>query len=143
MQDDVNPAVIDPVHRAAPRVLIVMADQWPRALLRAALRDVGYDAVGTRSLESALRLPDVEVDRGPVRLIVIDQSAVGDSIGPELEELLARHSTPLLLLLASATVEAPAGPWQRVLRRPVSVADIVAAVEKMLPIPAAARRPLD
>ena len=28
-----------------PRVLIVMDDQWHRALLRAALRDVGYDAM--------------------------------------------------------------------------------------------------
>ena len=143
MEDDVTAVVIDPAPRAAPRVLVVMADQWPRALVRAALRDVGYDAVGTRSLETALRLPDVEGDRGAVRLIVIDQSAVGDSIGPELEELLGRHSTPLLLLLASVTIEAPAGPWQGVLRRPVSVADIVAAVEKMLPIPGAARRPLD
>lgn len=143
MEDDVIAVVIDPLHRAAPRVFVVMADQWPRALLRAALRDVGYDAVGTRSLETALRLPDVETDRGPLRLVVIDQSALGDSPGPELEKLLVRHGTPLLLLIASATVEAPAGPWQRVLRRPVSVADIVAAVEKMLPLPAPARRPLD
>ena len=143
MEDDVTATVIDPAPNVSPRVLVVMTDQWPRALLRAALRDVGYDAVGTRSLETALRLPDVETDRGPVRLIVLDQSAVGASIGAELEELLARHRTPPLLLIASATVEAPAGPWQRVLRRPVSVADILAAVEKMLPIPAAARRPLD
>ncbi len=139
MEDDVTAAVIDP----APRVIIVMVDQWPRALLRAALRDVGYDAVGTRSLETALRLPDVEVDRGPVRLIVIDQSAVGNTSGSELEELLSRHRTSATLLLASATVDAPAGPWGRVLRRPVSVADIVAAVEAMVPVPAAARRPLD
>lgn len=140
MEDDVTGPVIAP----APRVLVVMADQWPRALLRAALRDVGYDAVGTRSLETALRLPDVEADRGSVRLIVIDQSSLGDEAGaPEIDELLVRHGTPPLLLIASATVEPPIGPWQRVLRRPVSVADIVAAVERMLPIPAEARRPLD
>lgn len=136
-------SVIGPPYPRAPRVLIVLPDQWPRALLRAALRDVGYDAVGTRTLETAQRLPDVDADRGSVRLIVIDQSALGDSTGPELEETVARHGTPPILLLASATVEAPAGPWRRVLRRPVSVADIVAAVEAMLPIPAAARRPLD
>jgi hypothetical protein len=121
----------------------VLPDQWPRALLRAALRDVGYDAVGTRTLETAQRLPDVDAERGSVRLIVVDQSALGESTGPELEEIIARHAAPPILLLASATVEAPAGPWRRVLRRPVSVADIVAAVETMLPVPAAARRPLD
>lgn len=136
-------SVIDPSHRTAPRVLVVLPDQWPRALLRAALRDGGYDAVGTRTLETALRLPDVEADRGSVRLIVMDQSALGGSPEAELEELLDRHGAPPTLLLASATVDAPAGPWRRVLRRPVSVADIVAAVEKMLPMPAAARRPLD
>ena len=135
--------MIGPPYPRAPRVLIVLPDQWPRALLRAALRDVGYDAVGTRTLETAQRLPDVDVDRGSVRLLVIDQSALGDPTAPELEEIVARHGTPPILLLASATVEVPAGPWRRVLRRPVSVADIVAAVEAMLPIPAAARRPLD
>ena len=135
--------VIDPQHSAAPRVLVVLPDQWPRALLRAALRDVGYDAVGTRTVDTALRLPDVDAARGPVRLIVMDQAALGDSPGPKLEELVARHGTPPMLLLASGTVETPTGPWRRVLRRPVSVADIVAAVESMLPIPAAARRPLD
>ncbi|HET9012274.1 MAG TPA: hypothetical protein VFN38_10705 [Gemmatimonadaceae bacterium] len=135
--------MIHPSQRAAPRVLVVMADQWPRALLRAALRDVGYDAIGTRTLETALRLPDVDAARGPVRLIVVDQSALGDATGADLEAIVARHGAPPVLLLASATVEAPAGPWRRVLRRPVSVADIVAAVESMFPLPATARRPLD
>lgn len=120
-----------------------MADQWPRALLRAGLRDVGYDAVGTRTLETALRLPDVDADRGPVRLIVVDQSAVGDGHGPELEQLLARHGAPPMLLLASAAVDAPAGAWRRVLRRPVSVAEIVSAVEALLPLRAVDRRPLE
>lgn len=119
-----------------------MADQWPRALLRAALRDVGYDAVGTRTLETAQRLPEVDADRGSVRLIVVDQSAVGGH-GRELEQLLARHGTAAALLLASATADAPVGPWRRVLRRPVSVAEIVSAVEALLPLPAADRRPLE
>lgn len=30
----------------APRVLILQPDHWPRALLRAELREAGYDAVG-------------------------------------------------------------------------------------------------
>src|SRR3954470_19927901 len=53
-----------------PRVLLVMPDQWPRALLRAALRDAGYDAVGAPGLSAALRYRPAVADRGPVRLVV-------------------------------------------------------------------------
>jgi DNA-binding response OmpR family regulator len=125
-----------------PRVLVVMPDQWPRALLRAALRDVGYDAVGARSLESALRVSVVEEDRGPVRLVIIDQSALR-AAGESFARLIARHDAPATLLLARATVGAPAGSWHRVLQRPASIDDVVAATADLLPLPAADRHPLD
>jgi hypothetical protein len=125
-------------------VILVMPDQWRRALLRAALRDVGYDAVGTLTLETALRMRSDQPDRGPVRLVIVDQPAFGDAGDAEqLVRLLDRYAQPATLLLARATVGAPTGPWQRVLRRPVSVADIVTATEELLPLPAAGRHPLD
>jgi hypothetical protein len=121
-----------------------MPEQWPRALLRAALRDVGYDAVGTRTLETAMRLRASDPERGPVRLIIVDQAALsGADSGEQLARLLARHGEPATLLLARATAEVPAGPWRRVLRRPVSVADVVVATEELLPLPAAERHPLE
>ena len=127
-----------------PRVLLVMPDQWARALLRAALRDVGYDAVGTRTLESALRVRADDPERGAIRLIIIDQPTLGDAdSGEQLAQLLAHHGAPKTLLLARATIDAVAGPWQNVLRRPVSVADVVAATAALLPLAAADRRPLD
>src|SRR3984893_5589149 len=110
-----------------PRVLLVMPEQWARALLRAALREVGYDAVGTRTLSSALRVNPNEPDRGPVRLIILDQSVLGGDADGELAQLLARNSSPATILLARPTLAVPDGPWQRVLRRPVSVGEIVAA----------------
>jgi len=127
----------------APRVLVVLPDQWPRSLLRAALRDVGYDAVGTRTMETALRVRAVDPERGAVRLVVVDQSALGSGGGAQLDQLLERHGAPATILLARTTAKAPAGPWQRVLRRPVSVADIVSAVQGLLPLPATDRHPLD
>jgi hypothetical protein len=137
-------AIVDPPRALPPRVLLVMPDQWPRTLLRAALRDVGYDAVGTRTLESALRIRAVDPDRGVVRLVIIDQSALGDAGSSDsLARLLARHDAPATLLLARATVGAGTGPWEHVLRRPVSVADVVAATVALLPLSAADRRPLD
>src|SRR5947207_15510503 len=120
-----------------------MPEQWPRALLRAALREVGYDAVGTRTLGTAMRVRPTEPDRGPVRLVVVDQSALSESSAKDLEELLARLGAPETIFLARATVNAPDVKWRLVLRRPFSVEEIVSAVRDLLPLPAEARHPID
>jgi DNA-binding response OmpR family regulator len=124
-------------------VLVVMAEQWPRALLRSALRETGYDAVGTRTLSTALRVPVSLAGRGPVRLIVVDQSALHDDGGDRLERLLANHGHPPTMLLARSTSAAPGGSWDHVLRRPVSVAEISTAVRSVLPLPAEQRKRID
>ena len=126
----------------SPRVLIVMPDQWPRALLRAALREEGHDAVGTRNIDSALRIRPDEPDRGPIRLVVVDQAALKGA-EDKLDRLLSRHNAPSTLLLARPTLAAPSGPWDRVLQRPVSVGEIVAAAEALVPLSSGARHPLD
>ena len=73
-----------------PRILIVMEAQWPRANLRAALRHVGYDAVGAPTLEESLTVRVAEPARGLVRLILVDQSALQDARSEALlERLLA------------------------------------------------------
>jgi hypothetical protein len=123
-------------------VLIVMPDQWPRALLRAALREDGYDAVGTRNLDSALRIRPEEPDRGPIRLVVVDQAALKGA-EDELERLLARHNAPSTLLLARPTLAVPPGRWDLVLQRPVSVGDIVSATQTLVPLSPDDRHPLD
>jgi hypothetical protein len=124
----------------APRGLLVMPDQWPRALLRSALREVGYDAVGTRTPASALRVR--ASDPRPMGLIVVDQAALASGEDAALARLLARHDNPPTILVARATASTPAGAWQRVLRRPLSVADLAAAVESLLPLPPGARHPV-
>lgn len=120
-----------------------MPEQWPRALLRAALREVGYDAVGTRTLGSAFRVNPDEPDRGPVRLVILDQSVLADEADDQLAQLLARHGLPATILLARPTLALPDGSWQRVLRRPVSVGEIVAEAQASLPLSPGHRHPLD
>ncbi len=120
-----------------------MPDQWPRALLRAALREVGYDAVGTRRLTAALRTRPAEPGRGPVRLVIVDQPALGEASDAQLARLLALHGDPATILLARSAVAAPTGPWRRVLRRPMSVADVVGAVQALLPLPPEHRHAID
>jgi hypothetical protein len=126
-----------------PRVLLVMPDQWPRALLRADLREAGYDAIGTRDLNSAQRIRPYEPDRGPVRLVVVDQSALGGKADDRIERLLANHSAPATILLSRPTVAAPGGSWGRILRRPVSVGEIVSAAQELLPLSVDDRHPID
>ncbi len=113
-----------------------MADQWPRALLRAALREAGYDAIGTRTLAGALAYPAHAPGRGPVRGLVVDWSAIDGA--PEagtaevLTELRRRHGTVPVVLLASAVHGDPPGQWTRVIRRPFSVEDVVQVVLELV-----------
>jgi DNA-binding response OmpR family regulator len=125
-----------------------MPDQWPRALLRAALRDAGYDALGAPGLAAALRYRAQLPGRGPVRVIVVDQAALGgEDWQARLDALSRRHSGPDLLLLARALTEPP-NPggetgWRDVVRRPVSIADLVGAVQASAPLRPEAPAPLD
>ena len=133
-----------------PRILLVMPEQWPRALLRAALREAGYDAVGAPGLPAALRYRTVVPERGPVRLVVLDQAALrGAEAGRELATLSSRHGHPDLMLLArgGSTVALPTLTpeigWRRIVRRPASIAQLVDAVRTILPLPPESARPVD
>jgi len=119
-----------------------MREQWPRALLRAALREAGYDAVGARSLSSALRFAEPEAGRGAVGLIVLGQEALAPADRQNLEPLQRATHAPVLLV-ASAGNPVEEGPWLQVLRRPVSIGELVRAVERVLPLPAEDRHPID
>jgi hypothetical protein len=134
-------------HTASPRVLVVMPEQWQRALLRAALREAGFDAVGAHHLVEAFRSPAVEAGRGPVCLIVVDDAALDEGgervLADLLTRLLERHAGAATLLIARSTHAAPPGPWHHVLRRPLSIGEIVRAVETLVPLPPDARHPVD
>ena len=120
-----------------------MPAQWPRALLRAALREEGYDASGTRAVNGALFQAEPDPARGPVRLALVDQDALGKSDVRHIEELRDRISGAPILLLAPATRRVLEGPWAGVIRRPISISELVQAIESLAPLPPEARRPID
>jgi hypothetical protein len=128
-----------------PRILLVMPAQWPRALLRAALREVGYDAIGTRTVKGARVLLLSGEGRGPVRLILIDQDALTEDAQEDLEMLRRGSDAPLvpLVLVAPATRRVSEGGWTGVLRRPLTVGELAQAIERLVPLLPAARRPVD
>jgi len=122
-------------------VLLIIGDQWDRSFIRAALREVGYDAVGARSPAEAQRYRSIEPGRGTIGLIVADHEAGAER--DALADVVASHRSPPLILVARGTQAPPPGSWSRVIRRPLTVADVVDAVESILPLGAEARRPLD
>src|SRR5687768_5020134 len=85
-----------------PRVLLVMPNQWHRSLLRAELREVGYDALGAPDLEGSLLYPAAEPERGPVGLILVDQQALVGGDHDLLKHLMDRHGRPPSVLIAPA-----------------------------------------
>ena len=104
--------------------------------MRAALREAGYDAIGTRRLDGALAYPAEVPGRGPVRAIVVDRGAIdgaSDAAPAEvLTELRRRHGAIHAVLLGSAVHDDPPGSWARVIRRPFSVEDVVRAVGELV-----------
>src|SRR6058998_4234200 len=122
-----------------PRILIMSPDRRSRALLRAELREAGYDAIGASSLTTTLRYPPDEPDRGPVRLFIVDGDAA--AAPALLERTRARYPGSRFLLIRSGAAAAPPDPpdpprpWQRVLRRPITIGEIVAAARELVPLP--------
>jgi hypothetical protein len=118
-----------------PRVLLVMPDQWPRALLRAELRERGYDALGAPGLRAALHYPVSDPERGPVRLILLDQRVLAPPNEALWPRLLERHGGPATVLLTRAGQSPAGGDWTQVLNRPLSIASLADTVESLVPLP--------
>ncbi|MGH7546594.1 MAG: hypothetical protein ACREMM_00295 [Gemmatimonadales bacterium] len=123
------------------RVLIASAEQPFRTLLRAELREAGYDATGASSLASGLHQPAVAGDRGPVRLVIVDDCTA--AVPALLEAARAQYPGSRFLLVQAGAGAPPPGGWDRVLRRPVTIGEIVAAVRELAPLPPELRRPID
>jgi hypothetical protein len=116
-----------------PLVLIIMGDQWPRALLRAELLETGYEAVGARSLEEGLQRIGAPPERGAVRVVVVDWDSAAD-IEAEGRDLAELGIGVQRVLVAKGGATLPPGDWSRVLRRPVSIGDIVDVVRSLVPV---------
>jgi len=117
---------------APPRILLVMPEHWPRALLRAELIERGYDVVGTPDLPAALLSRPAEKDRGPVRVIVVDQDVLVEPQSRLLDLLVSRHPNARLVLLGRAQLETPPGDWDQILRRPALIGEIAFSIERAL-----------
>ena len=77
-----------------------------------------------------------------MRLVVLDRPAA--AAAPSLrDQVRARYPGTRLLLLTGASGQPPQGTWDVVLRRPLTIGEIVAAVQRLVPLPPELQAPLD
>ena len=107
-------------------VWVIDAEHWPRALLRAELVERGFDAAGYLTVRDA-------VDSLPVRppdAIVVNLR--GQPL-PWVERLLG-IGVPVVLVAGSPEIhDLSDREWAAVLRRPVSIGEIVSVVASLRP----------
>ena len=107
-------------------VWIIDADQWPRAMLRAELIERGFDAVGYPTVGDAIE----SLLMRPANVIVVDSRGQP----PRLVERLLAIGVPVVVIAGMAEInDLPEGAWSAILRRPVSIGEIAAAVEACAP----------
>jgi len=114
-----------------PRVWIVSAEHWPRALLRAELIERGFDAVGFENLSDAIGELVLPWSRPPA-LAVIDFHE--QSVEEKLLERLRAAKIPIMAIVDSTRSIDEAirrFGWTAWLRRPVSVGAIADTVARL------------
>jgi len=109
-------------------IWIIDGDQWPRALLRAELIERGYDAVGFLTVRDAI---DALPERAPDAIVVDLRGQL-----PRHVERLPRIGVPVIVIATAIDDEdVPVGEWARILRRPVAIGEVAAAVAAALAAP--------
>jgi PAS domain S-box-containing protein len=122
--------------RRAPRILVIDDELVVRSLLRRSLERRGYQVTDAAGGQAGLRALTAE----PPDLVVLDIS-MPEVDGPEVLRRLRQQGLTLPVLITSGNVE-PAlerrlepGSFQGFLRKPFSIAELMAAIEGLLPGP--------
>jgi hypothetical protein len=118
------------VTHPSERTVLVLPEHWSSAGLLAMLLERGLDTQVAPTLRTAILNTPLE-RRVPPGIVLLELDALSNGDADVLTALAEVSIRPKLLLLAHAATELPAGPWDRVLRRPVSLAEIAAALEDM------------
>jgi len=97
----------------------------------AELRERGRLARCVERLSAALLLPDPR-QVGPVRAVLCESSSLDDRDVTVLRWWRAVAGGPAVALLHPAGRDVPAGPWDLVMRRPVTVGATADALERLV-----------
>ncbi|MGH9862096.1 MAG: hypothetical protein ACRD35_01585 [Candidatus Acidiferrales bacterium] len=110
-------------------VLVVGRDWQFRALVRAQLREEGFEALGFDSLNDA---QEETTGAAPPALVVIDTTETS----PEEKQQMAELAERLPVLVVAAAQESLGNARLQVLRRPGAVSTVVKEAERIVASPA-------
>jgi len=109
------------------KTMLVVGRDWKfRALLRAQLREEGYEALAFETLQ------DAEAERAGAAALVFDTT---DSKPEEWRPLLQSLAASMPVIVVAGADEAVEVTPVRVLRRPVRLADIISVVCELTAAP--------
>jgi hypothetical protein len=115
-----------------------LKDRWTCVLLCAELRERGYLARCTQRLAVLLLLSDSQRGFsdpswvGPVHAVLADRDALRAVDILTLTWLRAAFDLPAVALLDAADAGTFAGPWDRVLRRPLTLGAVADGLEELV-----------
>jgi hypothetical protein len=116
-----------------PGVLVALGDEWTCGVLRTELIERGHEVTCVTRIASALLMMDVEPTR-PVCAVVVEQATLSERDRVVLEWFRALEAAPPIVLVTGAAALKPVeGPWDRVLREPMTmdaIADVVGHITR-------------
>lgn len=117
---------------ARPLVLIAFRDHWTGALVHAELLERGHDAACAGAVAAAV-VTSTRANLARASVIVVEDATLSSPHDrAALAWLRALDPTRTVVLLTSATADVADGPWDMVLRRPITIAQIADVVEQLV-----------
>jgi len=105
------------------KTILVVGRDWKfRALLRAQLREEGYNALGFETLQHA------ESEITDAAALLFDTT---DAPPTDWQPALERLAAALPIIVVAGTSEEVTVPSARILRRPISLGDIIAEAKEL------------
>ncbi len=105
------------------KTILVVGRDWKfRALLRAQLREEGYDALGFETLK------DADTETAGAAALVFDTT---DALPGDWQPVLQHLAAQLPVVIIASTQEEANVAGVRLLRRPLSLGDILTAVREL------------
>lgn len=106
------------------KTVLVVGREWKfRALLRAQLREEGYEALAFETLQ------DIEAEKVGAAALVFDTA---DFKPEEWQPQLTQLAAALPVLIVAGADESLHLPRARVLRRPIRLAEVVSALREII-----------
>jgi hypothetical protein len=111
-----------------PAILLAFGDRWTATLLRAELLERGHEASRTTHVARAI----LTSESGPIRVLAVEHPTMSARDRLVVEWFRTLAGTPKVVLLTSASADVGPGPWDRVLRRPITIGRIADVITELV-----------